>query len=321
MEIKMNVIAAAFAFEEDYGNSPQLTGRSDEQKIRVYMRNIVVSLISAHRMNPDDRTVLVTNADIPGEYRKELEDGGVEIERIEFDSFRMPKKFIWSLAFFKLCALEYLLNNDEYEKILLVDSDTYTVKDFKELWKEADKGILLYNVCHSIEHPERVKIIEDYRKLYPEEDENIVHYGGEFICGRKENISRYIEECREVYKRICASDYDVQDNIGDETLTAIAAAHLKRQALIIEAGAYVTRYWTEERFYLVSTNTVYNPVCVWHLPGEKDKGMLIMYDYYIKHKVFPELKKSLKIYGLADGKRPYFFDSMYAKWVRRNAKK
>ena len=66
----MNVIAAAFAFEEDYGNSPQLTGRSDEQKIRVYMRNIVVSLISAHKLNPDDKTVLVTNADIPEDYKR-----------------------------------------------------------------------------------------------------------------------------------------------------------------------------------------------------------------------------------------------------------
>lgn len=60
---------------------------------------------------------------------------------------------------------------------------------------------------------------------------------------------------------------------------------------VIAATPYLYRYWTND-FYLISTNVIYNPVCIWHLPDEKEHAMEYFYHYYRRKKRFPEVKKA-----------------------------
>lgn len=313
----MNVIASAFAFREDYGNSMQLTNKSDAEKINLYMKNIVVSLTSAKQQNPEDEVMLVTNREIAEPFLSDLSQAGVKISQVEFDRYEMPKKFAWALAFYKLRVLEYLAEETNYEKILLMDNDTISMNNFSEIWKEAEYGLLLYPVNHAFDHGDRDAIRQDFQHLYPEENRNIVHYGGEFICGKRETVNEFMKVCHQVYDRIVASDYQVKDNIGDETILAIAAAFYKEGHTIYEAGAYLFRFWTEKMFYLVATNTVSNPVCIWHLPSEKDRGILMMYDYYKSHKNYPSREKAAEMFGIAKAKRPMNYYGVKGKVMRK----
>jgi len=310
MSTRRNLIFNAFAFKKDYLNVPQFGGEKVSDKtIDINMKNAYVSLFSAKVKNPQDDLALVTNCELPSKYKDLFMRENIKIIKIEFNDFTMPKTFVWSLAFFKLCALKYIVNNKSYGKILLLDLDTITVHNYKELWMEADHGLLLYNVNHSYERKERKRIVKTYRHLY-QNDKNIVHYGGECICGTNKVLKNFIEECDKVFKVIKENDFNISKDTGMETIVSIAAIFMND---VIEAGAYIYRYWTYSLFYLVSTNYIYNPVAIWHLPGEKNEGMIRIYNYLQRRGMLPGIKKMAKIFNFPKVKRLNILIRCYTK--------
>lgn len=335
-----NLIINAFAFKENYKTSMQLAGKMDEKKLALYMENIFVSLRSAAIHNPEDTVMLVVNKAVPEPYKSLFERENIKIKEIDFDSYVMPENFVWSLAFFKLCALFHVTEEEDYENFLLLDADTITMQGYREMWEECETGVILYPLGHSYHHHDRERIRSDYVKLY-EEQINIVHYGGEYVCGNRQVLRYFLRECRSVYERMKEKDFCVDDHTGDETILSIAAARMQvsreraaeqgetafRECAaerggtvsqdaaqedgkechtpeVIAAIPYIYRYWTND-FYLVSMNAVYNPVCIWHLPDEKEHAMEYFYRYYQKKKQFPDRKKSARIAGIRLVKRPF----------------
>jgi len=313
-----NLIINAFAFKENYKTSMQLAGKMDEKKLALYMENIFVSLKSAALHNPADTVMLVVNKEVPEGYKDLFEKENIKIKKINFDRYVMPENFVWSLAFFKLCALFYVAEEEDYDNILLLDADTITMQSYDEMWEECKTGVILYPLGHSYHHHDRERIRSDYQRLY-EEDLNVVHYGGEYVCGNRQAVRLFLTECQAVYDRMQEKNFDVDDHTGDETILSIAAARMQavtrqgerqrgdsrqcRHVEVIAAVPYIYRYWTNE-FYLVSMNAVYNPVCIWHLPDEKEHAMVYFYHYYRKRKRFPEVRKSARIAGIKLAKRP-----------------
>ena len=316
----MNLIINAFAFEENYGNSMQLAKKGDNAKLNIYMKNIVVSLCSAKKQNPNDEVMLIANAEPAKEYSDILKENNIKTVIVAYDDFTMPKEFPWALAFYKLCALKYAASMTEYEKILLIDSDTITFHNYDSLWKEADYGLLLYNINHEFNHEHRGIQKSVYCELYKDEDYNLVHYGGEFIAGKRHVILKLIEECEEVYSKLKEINYKVNNEIGDELILSVAAIHLKNKGVpIYEGGAYIFRYWTS-KFYLVCTNTINNAVCIWHLPVEKDRGFLYIFNSFRKKGQFPCPEKAAKIFGICEAKRPGGLLSFYTRVLRKLSK-
>lgn len=315
----MNLIVNAFAFKDNYGGSMQMNNRSDIEKLSAYMKNLTVALISAKLNNPNDEVMLVCTSEPFSPYKEMLSDAGIIVKNIPFDSFIMPKEFPWALAFYKLCVMKHLSMENDYDRILLMDTDTVTVRSYEEMWKEANHGILLYDICHPYDHKDRAIIKEAYNNLYPEKTDNVIHYGGEYIAGTPEKLRLLMESCERVYEDIKKSDYNIPRNSSDEVILSIAAIELFKSGNIYSAGAYIYRYWTENMFYLVSTNTVYNPVCIWHFPVEKDTGIILLYNYYVKHKCFPDINKSAKILGLTKAKRPFSIYTYLGRLERKRS--
>lgn len=304
-----NLIINAFAFKEDYQTSLQIGGKADNTLINLYMKNIFVSLKSAKLKNPQDEVMLLTNRPVPGEFAALFDENDIRVQVIAFDDFLLPARFVWSLAFFKLCALSYAVRCLDYERVLLLDADTVTVHSYEELWREADYGVMLFPVGHSFCHRDREIIRKDFQGLYPEKDLNIVHYGGEFVCGRREHLRKFVKECENVYNTLKEQGFSVAGNAGDETVLSIAAAFMGG---VTDAQAYIYRYWTNE-FYLVSTNTVNNPVAVWHVPDEKKQGFLYLYEFYRKKGVFPDAKRLAEIFGIVKARRPFNYFTLRRK--------
>ena len=156
-----NLIFGAFATLEGHREGDAANLGSD-----AYYRCIVVALASAKLANPDCDVALVTNAPVPRPYAAQLEAAGVQVLDCPFDHYRVDAALEWSLAFYKLCAMEWVLAHTAYARCALLDVDTYTQYPYTDLWREADEAVLLYQVPHAANQPMAAAISRNYARLY-----------------------------------------------------------------------------------------------------------------------------------------------------------
>ena len=117
----MNLIFTAFATLEGYREGSNANLGSE-----VFYRCIVVSLVSAKQKNQNCDAALVTNTAVPEPYAAQLSQAGIRVIACPFDNYRFEADLDWSLAYYKLCAMQYLLETEHYENYLMLDSDTFT---------------------------------------------------------------------------------------------------------------------------------------------------------------------------------------------------
>jgi hypothetical protein len=282
----------ALAMKENYKTSMQLGENCNINILEKYLKNALVSLASAKQNNPDIDVQLYVNFEVSEKYKLQFEQAEVMIKKSEFETFVLPEEYQWAIAFYKLHILKYVVENLDYDKYMLLDTDTYTVSNFDDLWNECNSGILLFDLDHRLSHPDR-KCIIDNIKIIGDYKDNIIHYGGEFIAGARENLKIFIKNCSFIFDKMTLIN-NLDRSLGDEFIISLAAHLMKYN--IIRANRYIYRYWTGN-FYLASTNFINNSVDIWHLPAEKDNGMIWMYKYYIKNKSFPNIKRSAKVFG------------------------
>ena len=134
-----NLIFGAFATLDGYreGDAANL-GRT------VYDRCTVVALCSAKAQNPACTVALLTNAPVPEPFRSQLTQGGVEIWDCPFTTYRVPADTNWALAYYKLCAMAWVLENRDFARAAMLDLDTFTQRPLDDLWRECDEAVLLF---------------------------------------------------------------------------------------------------------------------------------------------------------------------------------
>lgn len=276
-----NIICVPFAFKEGFNSGVNLKANN---VIEIYLKNAVVALLSAKWKNPDCDVIFATNIDakeIPVEYAKKLMDNGVEIIKVEYDTYKFDPDYLWSLAFYKLCVLKALIARG-FDCCCYLDTDVYIQSDFGSIWRECKYKILLYDVNHGLG-------VVEYQKISSEIDDFVgkeilaTHYGGEFFAANYENAVTFEQELAVVYEEMIQREY--RTSKGDEFLISIAAERCK--AIIKNASPYINRYWTGASFRLVSSNFKYNPVTILHLPAEKEKGIIALYDHYFSKNRMP----------------------------------
>ena len=103
----MNLIFTAFATLEGYREGSNANLGSE-----VFYRCIVVSLVSAKQKNQNCDAALVTNTAVPEPYAAQLSQAGIRVIACPFDNYRFEADLDWSLAYYKLCAMQYLLETD-----------------------------------------------------------------------------------------------------------------------------------------------------------------------------------------------------------------
>ena len=108
----MNLIFTAFATLEGYREGSNANLGSE-----VFYRCIVVSLVSAKQKNQNCNAALVTNTAVPEPYAAQLSQAGIRVIACPFDNYRFEADLDWSLAYYKLCAMQYLLETEHYENL------------------------------------------------------------------------------------------------------------------------------------------------------------------------------------------------------------
>mgnify|MGYP001540807306 CR=1 FL=1 len=282
----MNLIFTAFATLEGYREGSNANLGSE-----VFYRCIVVSLVSAKQKNQNCDAALVTNTAVPEPYAAQLSQAGIRVIACPFDNYRFEADLDWSLAYYKLCAMQYLLETEHYENYLMLDSDTFTQRGYQDIWREAAEAVLLYQVPHAASQPMTARISHTYDELWPEGAPHVLtHFGGEFVRS--------------------------QD--GDEAILGAAAYRSQLAGKPVRAAnAYVFRYWLGGHFYYVSTNYCCDPVCVLHLPGKaKMRQLTVLYHKYTRSGRMPENQTVWRLCCLPAARPPL----LRSLWVRLRAK-
>jgi len=273
-----NLIMIPFAYDDEHMAS---CFKSDEKSKRMYFECVCVSCLSAKK-NGNSDVALVTNIDVPAEYRHLLEKNEVQIIKLDFKDFRFETDQLWYLAFYKLNALYHVSRMLDYDNFCYLDTDVYVQHDFDPIWKECAEHIMMYDINHGLQVNDYRIIVEEFSQYFGER-KCITHFGGEFFAASRKNAIAFSATCLEIFQRMC--DEKITTTKGDEYIISIAA--FQHTQSIKNAGAYVYRFWSGT-FYLVSTNYRYNPVCVLHMPAEKGRGIARIYHYIASKSDLPK---------------------------------
>lgn len=205
-----------------------------------------------------------------------------------FDSFVFPDDYRWSLAFYKLCAIEKMVTKYDYDNYVYTDADIFVQNSLDNVFLELRDHILMYDINHGLFVPNYRGMLEEFKSFGV--DEYITQYGGEFFAASRENAKEFITICKSIYDEMQSKKFITTK--GDEFISSIAASRIKCK--IKNAGAYVFRFWTGS-FYLVSTCFKYNEIAILHLPSEKQRGMLKLFKAFEKKQKFPRKEKVYRI--------------------------
>lgn len=254
------------------------------RRLFIYLKNACVALRSAKYYNPDCEVALATNLDkedIPQEFVDVLLTGNVEIMKIPFDKFHFSEGYTWGLAFYKLCVLWYV-SQMSYDAVCYMDTDVFVQGSFDAIWSECEQNILLYDINHGLNTGNYVRLCDEI-EAYEGKRKLITHYGGEFFAASANDARVFCKVCESVYSGMMERKFVTTR--GDEFIVSLAADKLRER--IKNASAYIYRFWTGARFRLISTCYRYNRITVLHLPAEKERGMIAMYDHFVKKNLVP----------------------------------
>lgn len=251
-----------------------------------------VSLKTAKINNPDCSVVLVTNEILSNDFLELFDKAEIEINYVPLEKFIMPPNFKWEFAFYKLEALDYIVKRKKYDNILALDIDTYINGNLDELWNECAYDIPLFMPLDvGCKTSERNSIIKDYEKLlqvrYP-----VTQLGGEFIAGSRIALNGFVGNVEDLYKKIQDGGFNISEDSGDEALISMVMAKEPYN----NACTFVQRYWTRHAYYNAGSDWKWTPI--WHLPAEKNYGLLMMFEYLIKNDKMPSIQWAARLFNL-----------------------
>lgn len=300
-----NVIFAAYAEDEAQHNV----------NTNLYLQNVCCCLVSAKKHNPDDLVALITNAVVPVRYLSILEDAQIEIWQKSFDSYTLPEDCKWRLAFYKLCAVSYVVNELEFDKLLLLDTDVVTIGSYQELWQDADHALLLHQVVHSYDNTNETIMRRELKDILGLE--HCIHWGGEFICGKTTVLKEVLCVARRIFAQMLETGkYTTR---GDEFIWTAAL----KEFYVKSAVAYLARCWTGKGYYFATTYMYYPGLVALHLPDEKKRGMLRMFrllernQYPSNKRIFRMMRMPKSVYGFSEYLVLDLFERIKRRLVRK----
>ena len=136
---------------------------------------------------------LLTNAPVPEPFRSQLTGGGVEIWDCPFDAYRVPAGTNWALAYYKLCAMAWVLAHRDFARACMIDLDTYTQHPLDDLWRECDEAVLLYQVPHAASQTMTAAISRCFDAVEPAgAPHSLTHFGGELVAGSRARLTAFM---------------------------------------------------------------------------------------------------------------------------------
>ena len=308
--MEKRLIYCAFAAKEGFKGSENLSGQADS--LRIYLQNACVCCFTAKKHNPDCDVAFVHNLKtIPDEFVAFFEQYNILSIYVEYNDFVFPADYKWSLAFYKLCALQYFAEKSAYESVISLDVDTYSIGSLEPCFSVVKDRLVLYNVQHSYNLDAYRRRLDEYSQLYKNGAIPTV-YGGEFVAGNKKQLQKFLKECKTVYNLLQEKGF--QTSFGDEFITFCAAEEY--QDKIADGAPYIRRYWTTDLYYQCFTDHAL-ALRVLHVPNEKNNAFVRLYQYILRTGDVPKNEKVFKMMGFPKVCRPKFWCNIVYQFKRK----
>lgn len=276
-----NLVFCALAVKDGYQGSVNISSASNG--FDVYLKNAFVALKSTRLKNPATDVGIVCNVSLPEYFTRLYEAEGIRVWTADYNEFQFPADNKWALALYKLCAMDWVLKNTDYEIFAEVDCDVLCNGSLDDLWLEAEHSLIMLSGPFTYSHPIRRQYEKAYEHLYGKRI-RLIKWGSGLICASRTNMTSFMVSCMSVYDAMKRNNFCEDHLLGDEFITS--AAVYWDNILIIDGKPYMDVYWTSS-FYLASTNYKYDRMVFLHLPDEKERGIPSVFDYFLKKREFP----------------------------------
>lgn len=211
---------------------------------------------------------------------------------MEFNTFFFGNNYKWSLAFYKLCAFNWIVHNTEYRYYSYLDADVYCQRSFANIWKECDEHIMMLDISHGLSDNNYQAMLYDYELLVGKR-KLITHFGGEFFASNRDNALLFLTKENAVFDAMV--EKNIRTSAGDEFILSCVADELG--GYIKNASAYVARLWTGI-YRIITTAYKYEDMVILHCPAEKNNGIIKLFDNYIGKGKVPSTAKAHHILHL-----------------------
>ena len=298
MNISDSSLLFATAFYHAEGRSPNAWTFSEQSKFNMYYRCMVVCYGTLCRLYPKAQLTLFTNRELPEPFNGQLKSLAVNTvicaSRYVDDN---AIKNIFPGCLYTLDVIEHLANQQcDFSKLILLDSDCVVrsrLDDMLDRLEREEEAIYVYET----DYRKSVSLVANGQSrasltlalsyfsgqmiACP-----ITLYGGEFYAFNASLLPKLAMHIDAFWAWMKTEGIKIFGDTWTEehVMSAVLAQY---GGNVHSASGMVKRIWTAAVHSTVDGSESGLPV--WHLPSEKKKGFVKLYQYWMSHNGFDKL--------------------------------
>ena len=249
----------------------------------IYFKCILVCFTTIRRIEPNIKLVLYTNSSPPIDFVKNLDKLAVEIRLIEYN-FCPPHEFGER---FRGCFFIFDAIMKSKTSTLFLDPDVIAVGSILEIEQICGNHIGVFEldfpknqIINGITFGNAHNIFTKFEKEtdLPKNKYPACHLGGEILYIPESKLIEISKNIRDFWTWNIASAKQGLEFLPTEEHIL---THVLKHSESVLLNSYISRIWTTKKFtkHEGNSQSVKN-LKLWHLPAEKTKGFMKMYDYF-----------------------------------------
>ena len=293
MNNSANSLLFATEFYHAEGRSPNAWTFSEQSKLSMYYRCMVVCYASLRRLYPETHLSLFTNRELPEPFTGQLKSLAV-------NTVHCASRYVDDAAFkngfpgclYTLDVIEYLANQQcDFSNLILLDSDCIVRYRLDGMLDNEEGGSYAYepgypvNMVANGQSRATLTLALSYFS-----GQMIAHpiplYGGEFYALTAKSLPKLAMHIEAFWTWMKTEGIKTfGDNLTEEHVMSVVLAQYGGE--VHSASGMVKRIWTAAVFSTVDGSE--SGIPIWHLPSEKKKGFVKLYQYWMNHNGYATL--------------------------------
>ncbi len=276
----------AIPFAQIESINPNL-GQSSYQKSRdIYFKNIYTCFFSIRKHNPEITLQLFTNEKLPPSLERRLEEIGVITTIVPF-RFQPPSEYgdIFRGCFYIFDAIAQM-----EESTLFIDPDVICSQEiglvqYKEQFAQERIGIFdpKFSETKRINGLTHVEAVSIYNSLLGTSVSPGRHVGGECFFLPISLRNRLLQDFEKYWQEATRKTHILEKRYltTEEHILSL----LVLQFPSFDLGNLIARIWTTKTYRKIEGRESIEELPLWHLPSEKEKGLMRIYDFLDSNKI------------------------------------
>lgn len=297
MKTADNSLLFATAFYHASGRSPNAWTFSERSKLNMYYRCMVVCYASIRRLYPEAQLALFSNRELPDPFKGQLKSLAVSTLICE-------SRYVGDTAFkngfpgclYTLDVIEHLalLPHCDFSSLILLDSDCivrFRLDGLLDKLQSEEGAIYAYepgypvNMVANGQSRASLTLALSYmsrQMIAPP----LQLYGGEFYALSAKSLAQLALRIEAFWTWMKAEGINTfGDNLTEEHVMSVVLA--QSGGAVHSASKLIKRIWTASVFSTVDGSE--SGIPIWHLPSEKKKGFVQLYQHWLENKGYGDL--------------------------------